>query len=335
MRPGPLLLQKALELVETAGPAKCMPVARRNVEELFMEHIEFGAFARRTEAQGHERFTLGRALPGPGKHQFAVRLHFPVHAADVVLLAIERAEDDMKAATHPHIRFGKRDFSLVRPEPMFQRLRFSPGAPDFFRRDGKDTGEGERWLFLDLAGHGCRLLIWLTPVITTSSLSLLFFFARMRPACSMLAHAFYDAAWRHVVPHVAYLFKDVSGIFRSGAHTHCALPREGAGSAPGRVLRIGLADDFTIDDASAGRPLAQLLAQSACFPPQVASGHQRNRRHGRENQDREHECHDKQRGAHYGRKDPAEQSWRGRAKARTVSAKPEMFVVCKHLFPLR
>src|SRR5258706_1530930 len=159
-RPALLVLQKAAKFRETAGPATLMPVARRNIEELLVQHAEFGTAARGPEAEGHQRFSLRRALPRPREHQFAVRLHFPVHAADVVLLAIASAEDDVKATAHPHIGLRQRDFSLVRPEPLFQRLRLRPRPPDFFRRDGVDAGEGERRLLVDLAGHGVNSFWW-------------------------------------------------------------------------------------------------------------------------------------------------------------------------------
>src|SRR5260221_291304 len=63
MEPAPtalLVLQKAAKFRETAGPATLMPVARRNIEELLVQHVEFGAAARVPEGESHQRFTLRR-----------------------------------------------------------------------------------------------------------------------------------------------------------------------------------------------------------------------------------------------------------------------------------
>src|SRR3977135_2035476 len=98
-----LVLQKAAQFEDSPRPAVFVTIACRDIEKLFVQHVELRAAGRRAEGERQQRFALGRALPRPGEYQFAVRLHFTINAADVVLFPVDRAEDDMKAATHAHV----------------------------------------------------------------------------------------------------------------------------------------------------------------------------------------------------------------------------------------
>src|SRR5882757_580023 len=93
-----LFAQEPFQLVERGGPAHAVAVAGGLVEELLMGEREQCAFAVGLERDRHQRFPFRRALPCPGEHQLLVRDDVAVLAADAMLLAAGRAEDDVKAS---------------------------------------------------------------------------------------------------------------------------------------------------------------------------------------------------------------------------------------------
>src|SRR6185295_8474398 len=88
--------ERFFELVERAGPAPFVTVARRLVEELLVDQRQQRAVAVRPDDNGHQRFTFRHGSPGPGELKFLVRNHLAIDAADVVLFAVFGLEDDME-----------------------------------------------------------------------------------------------------------------------------------------------------------------------------------------------------------------------------------------------
>ena len=82
-----------------------MTVARVRVEELLVQQRHDRSVTVAFERQCHQRFALGRGLPGPGENKFLVRDDLPVNPADIVVLAARSSHDPAVAATGAQIAF--------------------------------------------------------------------------------------------------------------------------------------------------------------------------------------------------------------------------------------
>src|SRR5665648_122280 len=146
----------ALELVETAGPAFAMAIARGLVEELLVNQSEERAVAIGLDENGHQGLALGHGAPRPGEHQLLVGDHLAIRAADVMLLAVLGVEGNGVAAAGPHIGLGMPHGPGIGAEPSHDFFGVGPGGVDRFGRGIETTFEGEAWLGFEggLGGHG-------------------------------------------------------------------------------------------------------------------------------------------------------------------------------------
>src|SRR5215472_17820582 len=121
-----------------------MAVARRLVEQLLMVERQKRSLAIRLQGDRHQRFALGRRVPGPAEDEAAVGHHLAVDTADLVILSLGR-EAEAKAPTDPRIDLSCRRLGpRVRPaEPAHYFLRVGPGGINPFGRRIDATLEGE------------------------------------------------------------------------------------------------------------------------------------------------------------------------------------------------
>src|SRR5690242_16087843 len=78
------LRKHPFELVERAGPALLMAIARRLVEEQLVQQRQDGAVAVRLECDGDLRLALRRGLPVPGEDEPFVRHDLAIDAEHVM-----------------------------------------------------------------------------------------------------------------------------------------------------------------------------------------------------------------------------------------------------------
>src|SRR5207245_3496492 len=92
----------------------------------------------------HQRFAFRRRTPGPAEHEFPVRHHLAIGAADF-MLSVFVGEADAVASAGPRVDAGLPGAGLDRrrPEPPRYLLRVRPRGVDFFGRGIETTFEGE------------------------------------------------------------------------------------------------------------------------------------------------------------------------------------------------
>src|SRR5258706_3407335 len=90
------------KIVEHAGPAALMAVARGLIEQLLMVEREQRALAVRLQRDRHQRFAFRRRMPGPAEHQPLVRHHLAIDSADLVILVVGR-KADAEASADPRV----------------------------------------------------------------------------------------------------------------------------------------------------------------------------------------------------------------------------------------
>src|SRR6476660_8030503 len=144
------------KIVEHAGPAVLMVVARGLIEQLLVVEREQRAVAVGLQGDRHQRFTFRRRMPGPAEHQPLVRHHLAIDAADIVILTVFLAEADAVTPADPGV-----DVRLLRAwldrrwrEPARHSLRVGPRGVDFLGRRIETTFEGEARSIDEAGGAG-------------------------------------------------------------------------------------------------------------------------------------------------------------------------------------
>src|SRR4029453_10836030 len=150
-----LLRQITLELVEAAGPALRVAIARGLVEELLVNQRQHRSGPVGPDEDRDQRPALGRGAPRPGAGEFLLRTPPAIDTAHVMLFAILGREGDGVAAAHPDIGDGVLDRPGIWAEPLQDFFGVGPGGVDLLRRGSETTFEGEAGLFgkSGLGGH--------------------------------------------------------------------------------------------------------------------------------------------------------------------------------------
>src|SRR5258706_7149700 len=133
------------KIVEHAGPAALMAVARGLIEQSLVVQSEQRAAAVRLQRDRYQRFAFRGRMPGPAEHQPLVRHHLAIDAADFAILTVFLAEAEAVASADPRVDAGllRACFDRRRHEPARYFLRIGPRRVDFFRRGIETTFEGE------------------------------------------------------------------------------------------------------------------------------------------------------------------------------------------------
>src|SRR6476660_9389723 len=133
------------KIVEHAGPALLVAVARGLIEQLLVMEREQRAAAVRLQRDRHQRFAFRGRMPGPAEHQPLVRHHLAIDAADFAILSVFLAEAEAVAPADPRVDAGmlRAWLDRRRREPARYFLRVGPRRVDFLRRGIETTFEGE------------------------------------------------------------------------------------------------------------------------------------------------------------------------------------------------
>src|SRR5436190_7377860 len=110
--------QVAFHLVERACPTGAVAVARGLVEELLVQQREQRALAVGRQRDRYQRLPLRHGAPHPGEDELPVGDHLTIGAADVMLLAIRRAEDDVEATADAHVQLCAQRLCLLGAPPV-------------------------------------------------------------------------------------------------------------------------------------------------------------------------------------------------------------------------
>lgn len=122
-----------------------MAIAGFLVVELGMCEGELGSVGNRPQRHGHERLPFRHGEPLPRKNEPAVRFHFAIGTAALVLLAIQGSEYDAKPTTWVHVGLGAQDGSCIWTPPEQHLLGLGPGGINVGRRRLEAANKGKAW----------------------------------------------------------------------------------------------------------------------------------------------------------------------------------------------
>src|SRR5438874_2292412 len=125
-REGKESAKEPVELLDCAGPAVAVTIARLLVEELLVGQRQQRAVAIRRDLDRHQGFALRRRFPGPGEDEFLVGHELAIDTADVVLFAARALHQPAIAAADARFALGLKHFDFAGAHPAFYFFRIGP-----------------------------------------------------------------------------------------------------------------------------------------------------------------------------------------------------------------